>query len=215
MKFMFYLLSLLVVFGIQTTSKAQSFSCADFSIVGMAPDSLDSTVYNVSIEFSAQANTFVNYPYVSAVLDCNGDTVATGGMFFFGQFGQTTSDYPVTLNGSLLCEPLSAVFVYLNDASVNDTCSLSFGSNVGVINQEDLNNKFTIFPNPTSSQVNIQCDLSQIGSKYTLHDFTGKQLSDGKLTETSTLVDISGFPQGLYFFRVGDQVVNSFKLVKE
>lgn len=215
MKIKFYLLSLVAVFGIQTSSNAQSFSCADFSIVGMTADSLDSTIYNLSIDFSASANTFVNYPYVSAVLDCNGDTVATGGMFFFGQFGQSTSAYPVTLTGSLSCVPLTAIFVYLNDASVNDTCSLSVGSNVGVIHQEDLNNKFTIFPNPSSSQVNIQCDLSQIGSKYTLHDFTGKQLSDGKLTETSTLVDISGFPQGLYFFRVGDQVVNSFKLVKE
>jgi hypothetical protein len=215
MKFMFYLLSLLVVLGIQTTSNAQSFSCADFSIVGMAPDSLDSTVYNVSIEFSAPANTFVNYPYVSAVLDCNGDTVATGGMFFFGQFGQTTSDYPVTLNGSLLCEPLSAVFVYLNDAAVNDTCSLSFGANAGIFNQNDFNSTFSIFPNPTSSQVNIQCSLSQIGSNYALHDCTGKQLSEGKLTTTRTSVDLSGFPEGIYLLRVGDQVVNSFKLVKE
>lgn len=215
MKFKFYLFSLIAVFGIQTSSKAQSFSCVDFSIVGMYPDSLDSTMYNLSIEFSASANVFVNYPYVSAVLDCNGDTVATGGMFFFGQFGQTTSDYPVTVSGSLSCEPLTAVFVHLNDAFVNDTCSLSFGANAGVVDYKDLKNKFTLFPNPTSNQVNIQCDLSQLGSTYSLHDFTGKQLSEGKLSATSTLLDLSGFPQGVYFFRLGDQQECTLKVVKE
>jgi hypothetical protein len=208
-----FLSSILLAFS--NSANAQSFSCADFSIVGMVSDSLDSTVYNLSIEFSAPANTFVNYPYVSAVLDCNGDTVATGGMFFFGQFGQTTSDYPVTVSGSLSCEPFTAVFVYLNDAFVNDTCSLSFGANAGVNHVEDYNSIFTIFPNPSSNQVNIACDLSQVGSKYSLHDASGKQLSEGKLTATSTLVDIRNFPEGVYFFRVGDQFVNSFKVIKE
>lgn len=215
MKFKFYIIVSVLLNFFSNSVHSQSFSCADFSIVGMAPDSLDSNVYNVSIEFSAPANTFVNYPYVSAVLDCNGDTVATGGMFFFGQFGQTTSEYPVTVSGSLSCAPLTAVFVYLNDASVNDTCSLSFGANAGLIDQGDLKNKFTLFPNPTSNQVNIQCDLSQIGSTYSLYDFKGKQLSDGKLTATSSLVDLSAFPQGLYFFRVGDQQEFTLKVVKE
>ena len=110
-----------------STLFAQSVNCSDFSVIGVNPDTLNPNGYIVSIQFNATSNVFINYHQVSAVLDCNGDTVATGGLSFFGQFGQTTNDYPVTVSGSLACEPLNVVFVYSEDNFNDDTCLLTFG----------------------------------------------------------------------------------------
>ena len=198
-----------------STLLAQSVNCSDFSVIGVNPDTLNPNGYIVSIQFNATSNVFINYPQVSAVLDCNGDTVATGGLSFFGQFGQTTNDYPVTGSGSLACEPLNVVFVYSEDNFNDDTCLLTFGEPSGISNTSQIVGKFSIFPNPSINQVIIQTNLSQIGTSYLVYDHTGKLMLTGKLFSESTSVDMSNFYNGMYFFKIGDNLEEIFKVVKE
>lgn len=209
------LLTLFAGISFSCTLMAQSISCADFSVLGIAPNSFDSSAYDVSIQFSAPSTMYANYPYVSAVLDCNGDTVATGGMSFFAQVGQTTNDYMVTLNGSLTCEPLTVVFVYSTDSFDRDTCLLSFGATAGLSETAENEDAFSLFPNPVKSQVTIQTGISKLGTDYFVYDHTGKMIVTGKLDSENTLVDMSKLSQGIYLFRVGSDLKQSFKAVKE
>jgi hypothetical protein len=195
----------------------QSVNCSDFSVIGVNPDTQNPNGYIVSIQFNATSNIFVNYPHVIAVLDCNGDTVATGGLSFFGQFGQTTNDYPVTVSGSLACEPLNAVFVYSEDNFNNDTCLLIFGATSGISNASQIVDKFSIFPNPSINQVNIQTNLSQIGTSYLVYDHTGKLILTGKLVSERTTVDMSSLQNGIYTiqFNFNSGVINKRFIVQK
>jgi len=216
MKTKTFLLTVFIVLNYCSTLLGQSVNCSDFSIIGVNPDTLNPNGYNVSIQFNAADSIWINYPHVSAVLDCNGDTVATGGLSFFGQLGQTTNDYLVTVSGSLACEPLTAVFVYLGDGIFNnDTCLLTFGATTGISNFSQALGEFFIFPNPSINQVNIQTNLSQIGTSYLVYNHTGKLILTGKLDSESTVLDISNFSEGVYLFRVGENLKQTFKIIKE
>lgn len=209
------LLAVFTTISFSCTVMAQSISCADFSVLGIIPNPFDSNVQDVSIQFSAPSSTHVNYPYVSAVLDCNGDTVATGGMSFFAQIGQTTNDYMVTPSGSLACEPLTVVFIYSTDSFDVDTCLFSFGTTAGLSDTSETADAFSLFPNPIKSQVTIHTGISQLGTDYFVHDHTGKLMLTGRIDSENTLVDMSKLSRGIYMFRVGLDLKQTFKAVKE
>lgn len=209
------LFTVFTLLGFTCTVMAQSISCSDFSILGISPNPFDSTIHNVSIQFSAPSTSFINYPHVSAVLDCNGDTVATGGMSFFGQMGQTTNDYPVIVSGSLACEPLTVVFVYGANSFGSDTCSVNVGATAGLSKTAESADAFSLFPNPIKSHVTIQSDQSQLGANYWVYDQTGKLVLTGKIESENTHVDMRKVSRGIYLFRVGLDTKQTFIAVKE
>jgi hypothetical protein len=84
---------------------SQTISCSNFSITGIYPDTINPNDYQISLNFNANQSEFVAYPHFSAVLNCNGYTLATGDLFYFGQLGQTVQDYPVTITSNSWCEP--------------------------------------------------------------------------------------------------------------
>jgi hypothetical protein len=192
----------------------QSSSCSDLLVIGVSPDTLNPNSFIVSIQFNATSDVFINYPHVSSVLDCNGDTVATGGLSFFGQLGQSTNDYPVSASGSLACEPLTAVFVYGDENLDNDTCLLTFGESTGVFNDSQIEGKNYIYPNPAINQVSIKTDPGRIGASYFVYDYTGKLMLTGKICSESTTVDMNNFSGGLYFLKIGENSGETIKVVK-
>lgn len=214
MKTKSFFLAVISMLGFSYAMMAQTVSCSDFIVTGFSMDSLDSTKYNFSIEFSAPDTTFVNYPYISAVLDCNGDTVATGSFNFFGQFGQSTFEYPVTVTGSLSCQPLSIVFIYANDFLENDTCSLTLNL-AGLIDSPKYKEIFTVFPNPTTTNLTIQNNLDQIGTKYAFYAHSGKLIFEGTIDSETTNIDVSKLPAGIYFMRAGENLSQAIKIVKQ
>ena len=110
------------------TIYSQNSNCSDFSILGYGTDTLNPGNSVLYLRMQGQPTDFINYPYISVVLDCNGDTVGTGTINFFGQLGQSVQSYPVAGNLSASCLPLSVEFIYGNSSLENDTCILSFNS---------------------------------------------------------------------------------------
>jgi hypothetical protein len=160
----------------------QTISCSDFSITDVYTDSLNANDYQISIQSSSGPLEMVNYPHVAAVLDCNGDTVATGGLFWFGQLGETIQDYPVTLTGEgpITCYPLTAIFIYGLDAGIEDTCFLSYGI-VGLnASLSNISNDL-IYPNPS----NLFIQLGEIPE------------TDFKIVNTVGLIEMIGKTQGV------------------
>lgn len=215
MKTKSFILTVFIILNSCSTFWGQSANCSDFSVTEINADSLNSNEYQVSIQFSAAESVFINYPYVAAVLDCNGDTVATGDIFVFGQVGQSTLAYPITISGSLDCEPLTIAFVYGDENLNNDTCLLAFGESTASTQLFQGTNNFSIYPNPAVDQVYIQTNLSQVGNSFFVYDFTGKLMFTGELTSERTTVDMSSFSNGMYLIKIGDNLGDVFKVVKE
>jgi hypothetical protein len=197
----------LVFFG-TTSTYAQTIPCSNFTITGSYPDTLNPNDYQISINFNAGSNEIVNYPYISAILDCNGDTVAIGGLFYFAQLGQTTQDYPVTLvDTSSWCDPLTAVFIYgsgpLNE---EDTCLFTFqtASITGITEVEK--NQVFFYPNPVNDKFIISVTPALIGESFRIIDELGKVVKMGELNALKTEVLMSGIESGIYSVNIGLQL---------
>lgn len=205
-------LSLLVL---NNESLAQTFSCDDFSIVSFQPDSINPNDYQLAIHFNETINDFVGYPYVSSILDCNGDTVATGYMFYFAQLGETTQAYPVTTNNtSPWCDPLTAMFVFgngpLNEA---DTCYFSFET-AGLYSQTEKL-QFSVFPNPTSDKITINNLLTDKLLFKVLNSY-GAMIDKGVVTPEQNEISLGNLTNGIYFIALTDGTKNQIiKVIKQ
>jgi hypothetical protein len=88
------------------------------------------------------------------------------------------------------------------------------GISVGI--NETINDKlFTIYPNPSQSIVNVQADAKLIGSAYSIHDNTGKVVLSGTINSENISVDLGNLAAGIYLFNVGENVKQTFKVIKE
>ena len=77
------------------------------------------------------------------------------------------------------------------------------------------NTEINIYPNPTQNQINIKVPAQLHGSNYSVYDFTGKALFNGKIYSENTIVELSELSAGMYFLRVGDNLKQTFKIIKE
>ncbi len=82
------------------------------------------------------------------------------------------------------------------------------------INDFQLVNNFSVFPNPTTDFVNIRMINSSFGESYRIMDQGGRFVFDGKLEDVTTAVDLSQFASGIYFLQIGTETRRTFKLVK-
>jgi hypothetical protein len=99
--------------------------------------------------------------------------------------------------------------------SYNDAFLVKFnGISLGI--NENLNDKsFTIYPNPSQSIVNVQADAKLIGSVYAIYDNTGKVVLTGTINTENTSVELGNLSTGIYLFSVGENVKQTFKVIKE
>ncbi len=77
------------------------------------------------------------------------------------------------------------------------------------------NTEINIYPNPTQNQINIKVPAQLHGSNYSVYDFTGKAVLNGKIYSENTIVELSELSAGMYFLRVGDNLKQTFKIIKE
>jgi hypothetical protein len=190
-----------IIFGLLLNlhTIAQVQPCDLLSIQGIEPDTIDVNNTLINIQYAGNEMNFINYPFIPVVWDCNGDTVATGNFFFFGQMGQTTQGYPVTALSDDVCLPITVQFVYGDEQLVNDTCLLTFGSGLSI--QRIAETDFTVFPNPTSGDVPLGITEGIIGTHYTLIDANGRELLSGTFRQGTTTLSLATFPAGVYMLR--------------
>lgn len=191
-----------------TSTYAQTIPCSNFTITGAYPDTLNPNDYQISINFNAGFNEIVNYPYISAILDCNGDTIAIGGLFYFAQLGQTTQDYPVTLvDTSSWCDPLTAVFIYgSSPLNEEDTCLFTFQTASTTSVSEVEQNQVFFYPNPVNDKFTISVNPALIGESFRIIDELGKVVKMGELNALKTEVLMSGIESGIYSVIIGLQL---------
>ncbi len=133
-----------------------------------------------------------------------------------GQYSGTTND---TLNVANVTmsnnnQPFRCI---INSGSCSDTSNiaiLTINNNVG-INEVTQDNLFSVYPNPAKSQINVKADAILLGSIYTVYDNTGKVVMSGKIISENTTIELGNLSGGIYLFNVGDNLKQTFKVIKE
>jgi hypothetical protein len=167
----------------------------------MEPDSFNPENTLINIEMSGDFEAFANYPYISTVMDCVGDTIATGDMWFFGQVGGTTQGYPVTAIPGDVCLPITIEFVFGNDLFETDTCLLSYGvSGLNPFKKPDFG--VQLFPNPANDIIQVASQTDLTGKNYFILNATGKLVHAGRITTSNVSLDVSQLPSGFYVLTI-------------
>ncbi len=83
------------------------------------------------------------------------------------------------------------------------------------INETVKENNFSVFPNPAENKINVKVDATLLGSVYKVYDNTGKSVLSGKINSENTIIELSDLSAGIYLFSVGENMKQSFKVIKE
>jgi hypothetical protein len=106
-----------------------------------------------------------------------------------------------TLNGQTYTQSGTYTQVIPNAAGCDSTITLNLS--LDFTGLQELENSFTISPNPASNQLNV-LSPSGINENYFLLDAQGRKVLTGKLTGTTTSIDISKLAAGNYLVQVGE-----------
>lgn len=119
----------------------------------------------------------------------------------------TNQTYSPTASGSY------AVIISQNGCSDTSDCMNLVKAG---INENDLPKKFYIYPNPATNQLNIKVvDYKLLDTDYTIYDSIGKSVITGKFITENTAVDLKELPSGIYLFHFGEDIKQTFKLIKK
>ncbi len=114
--------------------------------------------------------------------------------------GATNINYVATTTGSYRCHVVK-IFTgcskLSNIIAVNVTCKEE--------NEISMNDKFIIYPNPSSETVTIALIGTPLITDQLLlilTDVSGKTIAQNHLTSSATEIDISNYPSGIYFVKM-------------
>jgi hypothetical protein len=133
-----------------------------------------------------------------------------------GQYSGTAND-TLTIANTTLSNNNQPFRCIISSGACTDTSNvaiLSVNNNVG-INEFTQNNLFSVYPNPAKSQINVKADAKLLGSIYTIYDNTGKLVLTGKINSENTVIDLGNLSGGIYLFSVGENLKQTFKVIKE
>lgn len=180
-------LSTLIFVFVTLSVKSQTIDCNSFCVTSIYNDSVQT---QVSIQMLDSG--FVNYPHIAAILDQNGDTISTGSMFYFGQVGETTQDYPTSLSNTDWSS-FTGTIVFVYD---NDTCSLDFPCNSLNTASNLISGSYTIFPNPATSF--IQLRSNELPTYLSFYSMQGQLVRKVYIESENQVITIENLPAGSY-----------------
>jgi hypothetical protein len=80
-------------------------------------------------------------------------------------------------------------------------------------NVEELSNTLILYPNPATTELNLQITSDLIGTDVFVFDALGKQIHKQQILSTNININTSSFAVGNYVVKVGG-VVKRFEVVK-
>jgi hypothetical protein len=86
---------------------------------------------------------------------------------------------------------------------------------LGVSDQEEVNGKISLYPNPVKDELNIRIHLEEDEvAEWTLQNIKGQLIQSGSLKNNNP-IDLSHLSQGVYFIqlKVNNQLVKTDKLI--
>ena len=133
-----------------------------------------------------------------------------------GQYSGTTNDTLTVSNVTMTNnnQPFRCIITSGSCSDTSNVAVLTVNNNVG-INEFTQDNLFSVYPNPANSQINVKADAKLLGSIYTVYDNTGKLVLTGKIISENTTIELGNLSGGIYLFSVGENMKQTFKMIKE
>jgi CubicO group peptidase (beta-lactamase class C family) len=73
----------------------------------------------------------------------------------------------------------------------------------------------SLYPNPTSDIINVKTAVNSIGSPYKIYDNMGRTVLSGIIHDENTSIVVSNLSGGIYLFKVGENSIQTFEIIKE
>jgi hypothetical protein len=161
---------------------------------------LNLTVYTVDTIVNQAGNTLTaNAPGAAYQwLDCNNSYAPIS--------SETGQSFTATVNGNYAVEITQNGCTKISDCFPITTVGLEEIKNSSLIN---------LFPNPSGDYINIELPGELQNDNYTICDYSGKSVLSGKAIGENFVIDISMLSAGIYYFRISDNIEQSFKVIKE
>ena len=125
----------------------------------------------------------------------------------------TTIDTTITLNNLSVGDTLT--FSFKTSTATLDTYSstiIIYDPNTGISQVEPASSiSLSVFPNPMTDKITIQTENPK-NELFNIFNLSGQLVSSGRLEETSTEVQMSHLPSGMYIVKVGQK---SFRVIKQ
>ncbi|MFM7770801.1 MAG: MopE-related protein, partial [Bacteroidota bacterium] len=152
-------------------------------------------------------------------IDDNCNNLIDDGLTFQNYYADADNDSFGAGTATSSCSDLGAGYVLDNtdcndnDANVNPAAEDIAGNGIdencdGQIDNgvEELSSSFTLFPNPATTELNLQTTTDLIGSDLIIFDALGKQIHKQQILSTTTRINTTAFAAGNYVVKVGGVV---------
>jgi hypothetical protein len=179
----------------------QGWTSPDF---GVYP-SIDNSWHNVVCTFDGLNSTiYLDNSNLGSKAMAGLNTIA--GSFYFGTRVLNDLDF---FNGKI-----DDIGIWNRTLTKQEITDLYNASTLGITEKTPIK-LFSVYPNPTQSTINVNADNKLIGEVYSILDNTGKVVLSGKINSESTVIRLGNLSGGIYMFSVGENMKNTFKVIKE
>ena len=103
------------------------------------------------------------------------------------------------------------------DLSNMAACTYTTNCSNCISNVDEIQSKinYSISPNPTTSKITVKSLLELIGKEFTIYDQLGKEVMSGLITSEETEIDLSNISEGVYLFKAGTEMQETFRIIKQ
>ncbi len=224
----FFFLTLLV-----STHKAQSLYCGGICISGLSIGNVNdsvpvletrdsvSVIYPHNIIYYSYTNyfrwlkismygvhdsSFLSLPII-VVVDSTGDTIGNKQLHSYNYYQYIDSVTTDSVLTKLYAMPANFKgYVSIIDGATGDTCKFGYPMNctkTSVREFADNNNALSVFPNPTSSEINISIsNLNHQSAGIRLYDDTGQLVRTYSTSNPLLKINREGLSNGIYLITV-------------
>ena len=125
----------------------------------------------------------------------------------------------VSVDNPAFCYTAVSLGSWGNIQNINNPIPGTFSTNCSncISNLDEIQSKinYTISPNPTASKITVKSSLELIGKEFTIYDQLGKEVMSGLITSEDTEIDLSNISEGVYLFKVGEEMQETFRIIKQ
>lgn len=153
-------------------------------------------------------NHFIAQQFITSNGQINGNNSVT---FQAGNYVELKSGFQVASGATFTAT--------IDNCTSNASATTTLGNNVFTKNSKLFpttafdEQSLIVFPNPTSSQLNIHF-TKPINANITLYNATGQKMITHQTIEQQTVIDLTNIPRGVYFMQVFDQATKKQTLRK-
>ena len=117
--------------------------------------------------------------------------------------------------------PLYYQIEVVNPVNCDPTKVLNYGvSRSNIVNngvsgvKEIVNTNILVYPNPTNSKITLEVSSELVGRAFSIQDFSGRVILNGKIRSTEELIDLQNLARGAYYLSI-ENSSSVTKLIKQ